>query len=89
VHRLTRRQFHSQTIYFYKARSRKGPRTLVGSDRLHIQELNSTYGDTTLAARSRYEDPKAGITSACSRHRLVSDMGPPFFLKECGRKHIP
>jgi hypothetical protein len=87
VHHIGRRHFRSQTIYFYRGPTNRGPWTRVKSQRVTISS-NGPYGETFLNAKIRYYNRHSGFTWACYRHPLVSDMGRPFLFKACGRTHV-
>src|SRR6202034_3293667 len=76
------RRYPRPLVYFYTSGSRRGPFTRVGSSRFRV-DLRMGYYGTELAAKLRVYSRTPVYLSACYRHRLVSDMGPPYTLARC------
>lgn len=83
--------FHTQPVYFYEGRSRRGPFRLraVGHFRLRDNTKSGIeWGSAELVASARLNMRFTGYTYECFRHQLLPDMGKPFLAKWCGRRTL-
>jgi hypothetical protein len=84
VHRLSPTQ-KLAPVYFYRSATRTGSAELFGSRALAPV---SGHDSRSLTATVTFSDPNPVFVSVCSHGPLVSDMGPPWLGRSCGRPTV-